>query len=307
MEKKVFFSTHAGAYCGLVLTFVLWGSLYVVTKVLLTSIPAFSVAFVRFFIAWLALTAYSHLHRNSAEASPSFRNDRDYRHCVLLLGVGGYGISVGMQLLGTKFAGSTVASLINSLNPVSISLMAAFLLHEQLTWRKILGTALSAFGVFLIIGLGAQVNGPSVMLSLFSVIGWSLVSVLNRRGVTKYGALPVTRDAIGVAACCNLVFCIIESIWRGEIASWTPGALLGVAYMGVVCTGLTYILWNRGLAILPASNCSAFYPIQPLTSALLGILMFGEHIAFSFVVGAACVVAGILICLLKCTPCQGQI
>ena len=276
MERKGFFATPAGAYCGLVLTFVLWGSLYVVTKVLLTSLPAFSVAFVRFFIAWLALTAYSRLRRSKGAAEPSFRRDANYRRCVLLLGVGGYAISVGMQLLGTKFAGSTVASLINSLNPVTISLMAVFLLHEPLTWRKVLGIA----------------------LSLVSVLGWSLISVLNRRGVTQYGALPVTRDAIGTAAVCNLVFCAVDSVYRGEIAAWTPGALLGVAYMGVVCTGLTYILWNRGLALLPASNCSALYPIQPLTSALLGIIIFGERITLSFALGAACIVGGILICLL---------
>ena len=298
MERKGFFATPAGAYCGLVLTFVLWGSLYVVTKVLLTSLPAFSVAFVRFFIAWLALTAYSRLRRSKGAAEPSFRRDANYRRCVLLLGVGGYAISVGMQLLGTKFAGSTVASLINSLNPVTISLMAVFLLHEPLTWRKVLGIALSVFGVFLIVGLGAQVNGLGIALSLVSVLGWSLISVLNRRGVTQYGALPVTRDAIGTAAVCNLVFCAVESVYRGEIAAWTPGALLGVAYMGVVCTGLTYILWNRGLALLPASNCSALYPIQPLTSALLGIIIFGERITLSFALGAACIVGGILICLL---------
>ena len=296
MEKKGFFSTPAGAFAGLILTFVLWGSLYVVTKVVLNSLPAFSVAFARFLIAYLALAAYSRLRPPAAK--PSFRRDGDYRRCVLLLGVGGYAVSVGMQLLGTKLAGSTMASLINSLNPVTISLMAVFLLGEPLTARKIFGIVLSVFGVFLIVGLGQAVDVPGVILSLAAVLGWSLVSVLNRRGVTKYGALPVTRDAIGVAAACNLVFALIETAVRGELAAWTGLSLLGVAYMGVVCTALTYILWNRGLAILPASSCSSLYPIQPLTSAALGILVFGESITWSFAVGAACIVAGILICLL---------
>ena len=296
MEKRNFLSTPAGAYCGLILTFVLWGSLYVVTKVLLNSLPAFSVAFVRFFIAWLALQAISLVRRDAGASAPA--HDRDYLRSVLLLGVGGYAISVGVQLLGTKFAGSTMASLINSLNPVSISLMAVFILHEPLTPRKVLGIVLSIFGVYLIVGLGAKVNGPGVILSLLSVVGWSLVSVLNRKGVSKYGALPVTRDAIGIAALCNLVFCVIESVWRGGVAPWSAGSLLGVAYMGVCCTALTYILWNRGLAILPASNCSALYPIQPLTSALLGILVFGERITWNFALGAAFIVCGILICLL---------
>ena len=126
MKRKGFLDTKAGAYCALVLTFVLWGSLYVVTKLLLNSLPAFSVAFVRFFIAWLALVVIAHLGRDGAPV-PSLRRDADYRRSVLLLGVGGYAVSVGVQLLGTKFAGSTMASLINSLNPVAISLLAVFL------------------------------------------------------------------------------------------------------------------------------------------------------------------------------------
>ena len=286
----------AAAYLGLILTFVLWGSLYVVTKLVVTSLPTFSVAFVRFFIAWLALWAYGRLRGGDAFKAP--RGDREYWRAVLLMGVGGYAISVGFQLLGTKIAGSTMASLINFLNPVTISIMAVFILHEPLTARKVIGIVLSVFGVYLIVGLGGAVNLRGVFLSLLAVLGWSLISVLSRRGVSRYGALPVTRDAIGVAALCNLAFCAAESVQRGALPAFAPLSLLGLVYMGVCCTALSYILWNRSLAILPASNCSALYPIQPLTSALLGILVFGERITLNFALGAACVIAGILICLL---------
>lgn len=40
------------------------------------------------------------------------------------MGFIGYFISVDCQLLGTKIAGGSMASLINSLNPVIISVMA---------------------------------------------------------------------------------------------------------------------------------------------------------------------------------------
>lgn len=40
--------------------------------------------------------------------------------------------------------------------------------------------------------------------------------------------------------------------------------------MGIVCTAFTNILWNRSLSMLPANTCSAFYPIQTLTSSFFG-------------------------------------
>ena len=105
MNKSRFLTSPAGAYLGLLLTFVLWGSLYVVTKLLFNSLPVFTTAFLRFSLAYLALLAYSRVIREPAAP----KGDREYLRAVLLQGVGGYAISVGMQLLGTKFAGSTMA------------------------------------------------------------------------------------------------------------------------------------------------------------------------------------------------------
>ena len=296
MNKSRFLASPAGAYLGLLLTFVLWGSLYVVTKLLFNSLPVFTTAFLRFSLAYLALLAYSRVIREPAAP----KGDREYLRAVLLQGVGGYAISVGLQLLGTRFAGSTMASLINSLNPVTISLLAVLILHEPLTARKAFGIALAVFGVYLIVGLGTQQVSPlGIAFSLMSVAGWSLVSVLNRGRIARYGALNVTRDAIGVTALCNLIFCAIECAVTRQVVIPTPGAWLGLIYLAVFCTGLTYILWNLSLSVLPASTCSAFYPLQPLTSALLGILIFGERLTWSFAAGAACIVCGILICLLQ--------
>lgn len=76
------------------------------------------------------------------------------------------------------------------------------------------------------------------------------------------------------------------------------GAVLGLVYMGVVCTAFTNILWNKSLSLLPANTCSAFYPIQTLTSSFLGVVVFHEVLTTSFVLGSAFIIVGVLISLL---------
>lgn len=304
-------NTEISAYIGLVITFILWGSLYVVSNILLTQLPTFTVAFIRFIIAYLFLTVLSHFHNsdkkfaiqtshvhNAKTDSRLAKPDREGWKYIFILGFLGYALFVGLQLLGTKFAGSSTASLINALNPVSISLMAVLVLKEKLTKSKIAGMILSVSGVYMIVGTGAHINITGIVLSLLSVIGWSFVSVITRRGLSKYQPLMVTRYAIGVAAICNLVLCIIENIYRQEPVHFSAGSIAGLLYMGICCTAVAYILWNKGLAALPASNCSAFYPLQPLTSTVLGCLILHEEITLWFVIGALCIVCGILICLL---------
>ena len=119
--------------------------------------------------------------------------------------------------------------------------------------------------------------------------------------------LPGIALAVGIAAICNIPICISEILITGWQPSISLSAILCLVYMGVCCTGVPYVLWNRSLSILPASNCSAFYPLQPLTSAILGILIFHEKITAAFLTGGLLIVAGILICLLGDRIRQGVI
>lgn len=283
MENK---SINIQAYGYLILTFVLWGSLYVVSKYILGKLPTFTISFLRFSIAFAVLTV-----TRKRSVRPVEKRDFPY---LFLLGIGGYFIAVGAQLLGTKYAGASMASLLNSLNPVTMTLFAALILHEPFTKSKAAGIALALAGVYVILG-GGGVNSPvGIGLSLFSVLFWSLVSVLMRRVTQKYDAISVTRYGVGIAALCYLPVCLWEIAETGGIHLDAPG-ILALLYMGVVCTGGAYYLWNKSLSLLDASTCSAFYPVQPLVSAGLGMLFLGEKTGLGFWIGALLIVAGIFV------------
>lgn len=147
-----------------------------------------------------------------------------------------------MQLMGTNLAGSTTASLINSMNPVIITLLAALLLKEPLTPNKIAGILFAVFGVYLIIGSDIQINPLGTLLSIAAVIGWSMTSVISRTALSTYDSLQVTRHAVGIAALCNFPICLAELIMTGAPASVSLPSVFCLLYMGICCTGLTYIL-----------------------------------------------------------------
>ena len=252
--------------------------------------------FIRFLLAWLFLTCLTRIQKSSGKQD--LHPDRTCKKYIWILGFFGYTLSVGMQLMGTNLAGSTTASLINSMNPVIITLLAALLLKEPLTPNKIAGILFAVFGVYLIIGSDIQINPLGTLLSIAAVIGWSMTSVISRTALSTYDSLQVTRHAVGIAALCNFPICLAELIMTGAPASVSLPSVFCLLYMGICCTGLTYILWNNSLATLPASTCSSFYPIQPLTSALLGIVLFQEKLTAAFMIGALFIVCGIFTSLL---------
>ena len=287
-------SEKTKGYIYLLLTFTLWGSLYVVSKYVLGKLPPFTISFLRFLLAFAALSVI--------DRHPGKKLERRHYPYVLLIGIGGYFIAVGAQLLGTKYAGAATASLLNSMNPVTMSVFGAILLHEPLTGRKISGIVLSIIGVFIILGGGLGGAGTAgIIFSLFAVLFWSFISVMTRKITQNYAPLHISRLACGTAAICYLPAAIIESsITHTDVIGMLThdaSCTLSLLYMGIVCTGAAYTLWNKSLSVLNASVCAAFYPIQPAVSTLLGILFLGEMLTRNFLIGSALIVCGVLISL----------
>lgn len=278
-------------YLYLILTFTIWGSLYVVSKFVLNRLPVFTISFLRFFIAGLAMLAV-------LKRKPLKRIQKEDYKYILIIGVLGYFIAISAQLIGTQLVGASVASLVNSLNPVVIIFAAAFLLKEKLTVQKIAGVLFSLFGVYLIIGgtSGAAIYG--ILVSLFSVVVWSIVSVIMRKVTQKYDPLQITAYGILIAAACNFPIALFQTVTAKSV-SWDLPSILSLLYMGLICTGLAHFLWNKSLSVLPAGNCSLFYPIQPVTSVLFGVLFLGETLTVKMVLGGICIIAGILFCFIQ--------
>lgn len=276
------------AYLYLVITFCAWGSLYVVSKFVLGKVPVVTVLCLRYFIAGITLFFIN----NNRKEKKIERKDIKY---VLLIGFVGYFLSVGAQLLGIKLSDASMASLVNSMNPITIMIFAAIILKEKLTVKKVICVILALIGVYIIIG-DVKGNGQilGILFSIFSVILWSFVSVIVRRITQKYAASIITTYCMFIATACTLPFSIIELITTSNLQfDWS--AIISLLYMGVICTALAYVFWNKSLSLIEAGTCSLFYPVQPMVSVILGMIFLGEQININFIFGAALIIGGALL------------
>jgi drug/metabolite transporter (DMT)-like permease len=216
-----------------------------------------------------------------------------------LIGFAGYFVSTGEQLLGIKLSRSSLASLVNSMNPVAISVFAAIFLKEKLTLKKGMGIILSIFGIYMTIG-GGDSNGHllGILVSTFSVLTWVEVSILVSKMASKYEALQITAYGIFIAAVCNFPFYFYElSLTQNIHFNWI--IILSFLYMGLICTALAYVFWNKSLSLIEAGTCSMFYPVQPLVSVLLGWMLLDENINLNFFIGTILVLSGVLLSIIN--------
>ena len=270
----------------LFLTFVCWGSLYIVSKIALGTIPPVTLLALRYLVAVPVLFLLLKLR---GALRPVGREDIK---TLLLIGVVGYFASFCLQMLGISRLTGSVSSLFGAMNPIFIPVLAALFLKERLTAAKVLCVAVSMAGVATIVGVSGTVDLLGAALMLLSVFLWSATSIIIRRFAGRYDPMQVAMLSMLFALPFVGGWSLLEL--QSEACVITAKGMLAVLYMGVIGTAAAHSLWNFSLSKMDASFCSMFYPMQPLVSAVLGVLLLGEEITASFVTGGLLICAGIV-------------
>ena len=267
-------------------TFVCWGSLYVVSKIALKTIPPVTVLALRYLVAVPAL--FLLLKMRGALR----RVERKHIPTIAAIGFTGYFASFCLQMLGINRLTGSVSSLLGAMNPIFIPILAAVFLGEKLTLRKVLCVAVSMTGVVIIVGVGGTVDFLGAVLMLLSVFLWSSASIIIRRLGGRYDPMQVAMMAMIVALPFTGAWAGIEL--QTNSCTFTVSAVLAVLFMGLVGTATAHSLWNYSLSKMDASFCSMFYPMQPLVSSVLGVIVLGERITANFMIGGAIICCGIV-------------
>lgn len=279
-------------YLYLLITFFCWGSIYVVSKYALAVMGPVTVSFCRYLVSVVCLYGilkWKGRHKKIA---------KEHWPYLLILGGLGYFAAIILQLGGTALLSGSLASLINSLNPVMISILAAVFLKEKITWKNVLSIVVSLIGVYIILGNGSmQINPLGILLSAGSVVLWSAASVSIRKISGYYDPVQIALYGMCIALLFNIPAAVLENIFMTQ-SHPTAVALLACLFVAVFGTAVAHTCWNKSLQLLSASTCSMFYPLQPLVSAVLGVLLLHEVITWQFVVGAVLICSGIVITFL---------
>jgi drug/metabolite transporter (DMT)-like permease len=279
-------------YLYVMITMSAWGSTYVVSKFILGSVPPFTLLLLRYMVA--AVVLYIIMMKKGI----SKVEQQDYKY-IIFIGFVGYFIGVGAQFVGTQLSNASMASLINSTNPIFIILFAIPILKEKVTISKIISIAAAVIGAYIIIG---GVQGGSMLIGIIACIiataTWSLMSVVSKRATEKYNALTVTTYSIMVAILFTFPISIYEMVTIPDINLLEPVVILSALYLGLICTALAFVLWSKSLSMMEAGICSLFYPVQPMVSVLLGWLFLKEKMNSSFFIGAMLIIAGVMFSIL---------
>lgn len=127
---------------------------------------------------------------------------------------------------------------------------------------------------------------------LVSAVNWSVVSVLSRRGLkTNEPALFVFYMMAFGWLFTSVLF--VSGGNYAEVPQLTPNGWLGVAFLGIFCSGLAYIAWYDALQALTTASTGAFLYIEPLVAMVVAFVVLGEAITLASLAGGGIILLGV--------------
>lgn len=266
---------------------VLWGTTGTAHSFAPEGMPAFWVGALRLVMAASFFVLLGRVVKDSAAARSVPMHWGRMLLCALCMATYNIAFFAGLQYTGVGL-GTAVA--IGS-SPVWAGLLQAIIQRRWPSALWWLGTAIGVLGGFVMtLGKGSDMSASTTGLALCLLAGLT------------YGAYAVTSQPLLRAGVSRVNAWVFLS---AALISLPIAALLGgmpstnaqgwavVVYLGVVATGVAYLLFSMGLRSVSAATSVALSKFEPITAFVLSIIVVGERPGWLAFAGLGLVLMGL--------------
>ena len=201
----------------------------------------------------------------------------------------------GCFIFGVSLSSPGDASIITTSMPLWAMVLAALILKEPITGKKVLGIAAGASGALLLIlgngqGTSATTAGGTMiwgdLLVLLAQFCYALYIVLYKDFVNKYSLVTIMKWMFTYSFICILPFSA-NSLMRTDWSSLHLPELGGLSFIVVGATFISYMLIVVGQKNLRPTVAGMYNYIQPLVACIVAVCWGMD--SFNFIKGIAVV------------------
>lgn len=232
------------------------------------------------------------------------------RDLLLLAGAAMLGIvfNQGCYVFGVGYTSPGEASIITTTMPIWVMVLAAAILGEPITLKKVGGIVLGASGALMLVltSSSTAVRGGNPMLGdmlvLTAQLSYALYLTFYRNFIKKYSVITLMKWMFTFAAVLVLPLSVNE--WTG--ASWrefTVREIAGVGYVVFFATFVAYICIMIGQKCLRPTLVGMYNYVQPIVASCVGIWLGLDTFTPLKVVAVALIFSGVfLVTISKAAP-----
>jgi drug/metabolite transporter (DMT)-like permease len=265
------------------------GGVGVFSKLSLAEIPPLPFTLLRFVLAICTLLPFIF----------KLRRPQNFKKLVLvsLLATA----NVTLFVFGVERTTATSAQILYAAVPLIAVIFSYFFLKEALHARKLLGVLIGFIGIIVIILVplfkqGKVSHGDLVgnLIILVAVCAFALYSVLSKQFQEEYSPFELTIFFILTTLAVQIL--LVPVSFAGGQTWWShlsAQALWGLAYVGILGTGLYYLVYQHAIKGTTPVVASMILYLQPISAFLWASVLLGERLTLELVIGGVFTLIGV--------------
>ena len=226
------------------------------------------------------------------------RRKFDYRalknntYCLLFAGIV---IGLNWIFLFQAYNNTTIAiaTLTYYLAPTFVVLLSPLVLKESLSKFKIVCVIISLVGMSLVADIfsGKQIGDNNFIGIIYGIMAALLYSgvILSNKFLKNISAMDSSIAQLSLATC--ILFPYV--IYQGESWSMSSISLGALLILGIVHTGIAYLLYFSSMQELSAQKIAIFSYLDPIVAIILSTVFLAEPMSLAQKIGAVLILGSL--------------
>ncbi|MDA9311725.1 EamA family transporter [Polaribacter sp.] len=269
----------------------IWGSTYLLNKIAVTEIPAFSLAALRFLIAGVLILLIAKILKKPLHISKKqFLNATIAGFLFLVYGN-------GVFVWALNYIDSSFAALLASTQPLFVLILMRMIDGKKMQVKSIVGVVLGMIGMYLLVsqqGISAKEGSLLAIFVMFTcVLSWSYGSIfVSKADLPKNFFVSTGYQMISAGVLLLTISFGLQETWLLP-TNWSFEAQLSVIglilFGGIVAfTSFNFLLKN----VSPEKVATSAY-VNPIVAMILGWYVLGEQLSTQSIIASVVLLTGV--------------
>ena len=224
-------------------------------------------------------------------------------------------IAMSLYQMSVTYTRASIVAVIFSCNPIFVTVLAHFLLHEEIHKNHIIALILELTAALIIIDpIHASLDPTGALLAILSAAMFSFYSVFGKKRTPRFGGIAVTclsflfgatelvalllfgRTAAGASLYGALGLKIFIDVPLFE--NIPLSALPALLYICCINSAAGFVCHMMAMEKTSAQEASLIFFLKPIIAPIIALIFLKEEIPLNMIIGIVCFLAGSLCAIL---------
>lgn len=226
---------------------------------------------------------------------PKEHVDRKDLLVIIAGGVMGFVVSQTLTAWALNLTSPVYFSIVASLTPVGVMLMAALFLGEKMSGWKIVGVVLGiAGGLVMLVDVQSVGGGTNdilgILLAVLSVLTWAIYLIITRKVSQRYTPVTQMKWVFLISAVITVPWAWLQpesSALYSAVVQWQ--GVVEMAFIVLFATVLGYFLIPFAMKYISPTTVSVYTNLQPVVASVVAIALSQDILTWDKPVAGALV------------------